>query len=281
MLANHKGLLPDVVVDGEFVAANLKTLVICDVRWYLDGRSARAAYEDAHLPSAVFVDLDHDLSDRPGGERGRHPLPTPEDFAQRLGALGIDENEVVVAYDDSGGGTAGRLVWMLRSIGQPAALLDGGIKAWKGTLEKGDGSRRAVVRRSVAPWPSSLQVSFQEVEQLSANQLLFDARAAERYRGENESADPKAGHIPEAHNLPWNSLLDSRTGTFLAPDALRERLFAAGIEDGKDVVASCGSGVSACALLVAIEHAGLGSGRLFVASWSGWSASSRPIATGA
>jgi thiosulfate/3-mercaptopyruvate sulfurtransferase len=251
-------------------------VVVADVRWYLDGRSGRAAYEEGHIPGAVFVDLDTVLAGPPGDRsRGRHPLPDPAAFAAALGALGVAADVPVVAYDDAGGATAARLWWMLRAIGQPSAVLDGGIGAWTGPLETGAGPRPTPVERPVRPCPPSALVSADDLPALVAGgALLVDARAPERYRGEVEPVDPKAGHIPGAVNLPWSDNLDPDTGRFLPPEVLRARF-----GDRGDVVSYCGSGVTACHNLLALEVAGLPAGRLYPGSWSEWSSGDRPVAT--
>jgi thiosulfate/3-mercaptopyruvate sulfurtransferase len=269
--------LPGVLVDAEWLYGHLDLVVLADVRWYLDGRDGRAAYEAGHLPGAHFVDLDRDLSSlQKGGVAGRHPLPEPDDFAKALGRLGIGADDTVVAYDDGGGGNAARLVWMLRALGQPAALLDGGLGAWRGDLEVGPSVPRLPVFVHERPWPADRLVSADEV---ATAPLILDARASERYRGDVEPVDSRAGHVPGARSAPWAANLDPATLRFLDADRLRERYSTMGA--GPDTVCYCGSGVSACANLIALEHAGLGPGRLFVGSWSGWSADpARPVATG-
>ncbi len=251
--------------------------VLCDVRWYLDGRSGLEAYEAGHLPGAVFVDLDEHLTAEPGPGVGRHPLPVAEAFAGSMGELGIGPDDTVVAYDDAGGMSAGRLVWMLRVLGQAAALLDGGIGAWSGQLETRT-PQRTPVDVPVRPWPDRAFVDIGDVAAGAAGRVLLDARASERYRGEVEPMDPRAGHVPGAVNAPFAAnLVDGR---FLLPADLSDHYRALGVEDATDVVAYCGSGVSACHDLLAMEHAGMGRGRLYVGSWSQWSASNHPIATG-
>ena len=251
---------------------------LCDVRWYLDGRSGREAYEAGHLPGAVFVDLDRDLTAPPSTTQGRHPLPTAEAFAAALGALGVGPDDAVVAYDDSGGMSAGRLVWMLRVLGQPAALLDGGIGAWDGPLEAGSATRPPV-ECPVRPWPDGAFAGIEEVAAAAAGGIVLDARAPERYRGEVEPVDPRAGHVPGARNAPFAANLGDG-GRFRSPDDLRAHYEELGVGEAAGVVAYCGSGVSACHDLLAMEHAGLGRGRLYVGSWSQWSATGRPAATG-
>lgn len=256
--------------------------VLADVRWYLDGRSGRAAFEAGHVPGAVFVDLDAVLADhdRPATD-GRHPLPSPERFAHGLGALGIADRDVVVAYDDSGGGTAGRLVVMLRAIGRAAAVVDGGMAALLAgrAPATGPGTPRPPVTRTAVPWPADRFATVEEVAALPAGSVHLDARAAARYRGTVEPVDPRAGHIPGAVLAPWTDNL--RDDRFLPPEELRARFAALGVHPGTPVVASCGSGVSACANVLALEAAGLGPVRLFVASFSGWANDpARPVATG-
>ena len=277
-------VLPGIVVDAAWLAEHTEQVVTADVRWYLDGRSGRAAYDAGHLPGAVFVDLDAALSNHDDADptHGRHPLPAPAAFAAALGALGIGDDTPVVAYDDAGGGVAGRLVWMLRAQGTPAALLDGGMRAWTSPLEVGGTATRAAARRTDRPWPAAALATAAEIDGGAPGRVLLDARAPERYRGETEPVDPRAGHIPGARNLPVGRVLDSETGRLASPATLRERFAAAGVTSGADVVASCGSGVSACILLIAMEHAGLGAGRLFVPSFSGWASDAdRTVASGA
>jgi thiosulfate/3-mercaptopyruvate sulfurtransferase len=268
-----------------------RTLVIADVRWYLDGRSGRAAYEAGHVPGAVFVDLDRDLSapDK-GGVAGRHPLPTPAAFAQAMGALGIGDGMAVVAYDDTGGMSAARLVWMLRVCGHRAALLDGGIAAWPDPLDTGPGPTRPAALLTVPDqWPRTHVATFDDVAgaagqavrpETRAPRTLLDARAPERYRGDVEPVDARPGHIPGARNAPWNANLRT-DGRFRPAADLRRHYEALGAGEGTDTIVYCGSGVSACVDLLARAHAGLSGGRLFAPSWSGWSADpTRPAAVG-
>jgi len=273
----------DVVVDPEWVSDHLGDVILADVRWYLDGRSGREAFEASHLPGALFVDLDRDLTTHGEPTAGRHPLPTPSAFADSMGRLGIGDDDVVVAYDDSGGGTAGRLVWMLLRSGHQAALLDGGLAAWAGPRESGPSGERPVAAFTTRPWPADALVDTAVVAAIAASgdAPLLDARAPERYRGETETVDARAGHIPGATSAPWQANLDPATGRFRPRDALRARFEALGARPDATVVAYCGSGVSACANLLALELAGFADTRLYVASWSGWSADpERPAATG-
>ncbi|GAC1443964.1 MAG: sulfurtransferase [Mycobacteriales bacterium] len=242
--------------------------VLADVRYYLDGRSGRAAYEEAHLPGAVFVDLEGALAGPASAAQGRHPLADPEVFAAGMRAAGIGQDDVVVAYDDDSGAIAARLVWMLRVTGHDAALLDGGLTAWRGRREAG------VVSRSPAafaarPWPAERLAGIDDV--LGAP--LLDARPANRFRGQDETVDVRAGHIPGACSLPARESSDER-GLLLPVPVLRARLGAAGVAPGW--ISSCGSGVTACHTLLVAEHLGLPAGRLYPGSWSQWAATDRP-----
>ncbi len=256
--------------------APVADLVLADVRWYLDGRSGRAAYEAGHLPAAVFVDLDRWLAGPASPAAGRHPLPDPEVFAEGMASLGIGANDRVVAYDDAGGVVAARLVWMLRALGCDAALLDGGLQAYDGPLEQAAHSR---LRAAFAPrpWPAELLAGLDDLA--DPGLVLLDARDRERYRGEVEPVDARAGHVPGARSVPCRENLYA-SGRLLPVEELRRRFTAAGVEPGRPVVAYCGSGVTACADLLALEHAGLGRGRLFPGSWSQYAATERPAATG-
>jgi thiosulfate/3-mercaptopyruvate sulfurtransferase len=272
----------DVLVDTGWLGDHRADVLVADVRWYLDGRDGRAAYETGHIPGAVYVDLDTDLTAPGDPTDGRHPLPPPEHFAAAMGRLGIGTDVTVVAYDDSGGGTAGRLVWMLRVTGHDAALLDGGLRAWPGPVETGPSPNGAPADFTPRPWPPDALADADEAAAAAATTgAVLDARSLERFRGEAETVDRRAGHIPGARSAHWAGNLDPATGRFLPPDALRARFEALGVHDGRSVVAYCGSGVSACANLVALERAGFTGARLYVPSWSGWSSDpDRPAATG-
>jgi thiosulfate/3-mercaptopyruvate sulfurtransferase len=276
--------LPGPLVDAAWLerAIGDPGLVVADVRWY-PNRSGRQAYDGGHIPGAVFVDVDADLAAHRAGASGRHPLPAPEDFARAMEQAGIGEDSVVVAYDDAGGSNAARLWWMLASTGHHAAVLDGGLMAWAGELERGSGSEPSRASFSPRPWPTDRVVDADQVEALrrDPSAVVLDARAAERYRGEVEPIDPVAGHIPGAKNAPWAANLDPETGRFLSPDALRRRYEALGVDGQRTVVAYCGSGVTSCHDLLALEVAGFPRAKLYVGSWSSWIAGlSRPMAKG-
>lgn len=258
-------------VDAGWLAAN-PSAVVADVRYYLDGRSGRAAYEQAHLPGAVFVDLDRWLAAPASPGRGRHPLPEPEVFAEGMRQAGIGDHDVVVAYDDDSGAIAARLVWMLRATGHEAALLDGGLTAWRGPVESG-AVTRPTASFSARPWPSELLADIDEVLDVP----LLDARPAGRFRGEGETVDPRPGHIPGARSVPARESSDD-DGLLLPADVLRPRLESAGVAPGW--VSSCGSGVTACHTLLVAEHLGLPAGRLYPGSYSQWAHTDRPVETG-
>lgn len=251
-------------------------VVLADVRWYLDGRSGRDAYDHGHLPGAVFVDLDRWLSGDGGPDGGRHPLPAPAVFAAGMTELGIADDDTVVAYDDAGGTTAARLVWMLRVTGHAAALLDGGLSACNGPLEQAAPPRPPALF-TPRPWPAERLAGIEDA--MDPAGVVLDARDRNRYRGDYEPVDPRPGHIPGARSVPCRENLGA-DGTFLPAAQLRERFRDAGVTDGAAVVSYCGSGVTACHNLLALEHAGLGQGRLYPGSWSHYSHTSRPAATG-
>lgn len=251
---------------------------ICDVRWWLvDPGKGRRDYAAAHLPGAVFVDLDTDLTAREGP--GRHPLPSPVGFARRMEALGIGDDTEVVAYDDAGGTVAARLWWMLDDLGHSRVrVLDGGSGAW----EAAGGPLTADVP-APAPGTLTLRETWSGVVDRAAllrllrsgDIALTDARAPERYRGDVEPVDPVPGHIPGAISRPTAGNL-APDGRFLAPEALRDRFGSL----RRPVVSSCGSGVNACHNALAMRIAGLPDGLLYEGSYSDWSRAGMPVATG-
>jgi thiosulfate/3-mercaptopyruvate sulfurtransferase len=268
---------------GEIGAPDLR---VVDVRWYLDPRKVgRDAYVAAHIPAAVFLDVGVDLS-APGGGRGRpegrHPWPSEEQVSMVMGAAGIGPATRVVAYDDQSGAVAARLWYLLRAYGHDdVAVLDGGIVKWQAEgrpLESGtvNPSTARFTARSRAGWV----VTRDEMTGLDPSTLVVDARAGERYRGESEPIDPRAGHIPGAINLPFSgNLTADAVPVFRPADELRARFAEVGADRNLPIV-YCGSGVTACHDLLALHAAGL-RGRLYAGSWSEWSAdASLPIATG-
>jgi thiosulfate/3-mercaptopyruvate sulfurtransferase len=277
--------LPGPLVSVNWLAAHRTdpVLRIADVRWSLSGPPGREAFEAGHIPGAAFLDADRELSS-PGEGPGRHPIPSPEKLAAVLGARGIGDEHVVVAYDDAGGSIAARLWWLFRHYGHDGAcaVLDGGIRAW---TDAGEPLVTDTARRPPADWtPGDARDDTLDGATLSVlmdgELLLLDARAGERYRGETEPIDSRAGHIPGALSAPWSANLGP-DGRFLAADVLRERYASLGAGQ-RPIAAYCGSSLSASHDLLALELAGIGGARLYEGSWSDWSSDpSRPVATGA
>ena len=263
------------LVSADWLAAKHHDDVrIVDVRWYLDGRSGREAYLGGHLPGAVWLDADRDLSAPATPADGRHPLPTPEHFAAVLARIGLAEGTPVVAYDDAGGSVAARLWWMLHVQGQPVAVLDGGLPAWPGPLVS-DVPDFPAVDRAARPWPVDRFVTADEVAVSTA--AVYDARTAERYAHGDPAIDPRPGHIPGARSAPWAGNLNE-DGRFRPAAELRQRYVDAG---ERGAVAYCGSGVTACHDLLAMTLAGIESTALYPGSWSQWGADpSRPAEAG-
>jgi thiosulfate/3-mercaptopyruvate sulfurtransferase len=261
-------------------------LVILDVRHDLADPDTwgREQYDHGHIPGALFVHLDHDLSARTTGRNGRHPLPSREDAALVFARLGVDERKQVVAYDQDSGTYAARCWWMLRWLGHEAvAVLDGGMRRWvaEGRVLEAEPNVAAPAQFTPRP-PLQASIAIETLLQDPAHRrVLVDARAPERFRGDVEPIDARAGHIPGAINRPYARNLGPQ-GTFRAPDELRgELLQLLGDRAPADVVHHCGSGVSACHNVLAFEHAGLSGSLLYAGSWSEWSADpARPVARG-
>ncbi|MEM9194737.1 MAG: sulfurtransferase [Myxococcota bacterium] len=243
------------------------------VRW-IDARVRRSAFLEGHVPGAVHADLERDLSGDPHHpERGgRHPLPSPAAFAERLETWGIRPDDAVVIYDDAGGAmAAARCWWMMRAIGHRAvAILDGGL-APGFPLEKTETD----YPRSHYPAPETwlrptVDLAYVQAHHQDANKIVLDVRTEERFRGEKEPIDPVAGSIPQAKNLPLARNLRPDK-TFKSPTELRRQYHALlGSVSPEDLVVSCGSGVTACHTLAALEYAGLDGAALYVGSWSEW-----------
>ena len=274
------------LVSVETLAAHLDDpiWIVCDCRHDLaDTEAGRRAYGASHIPGARFVHLDEDLSGAKTGRNGRHPLPDPARFAQHLGSLGISNSKQVVAYDGSGGYYAARLWWMLRWLGhEAAAVLDGGWEAW---VKSGNSATALAPRvesgKFIAHVRPELAIDARSVAAAlgTARPRLLDARSPDRFRGENEALDPVAGHIPGAVSRFFKLNLDA-TGGFKPPAALRQE-FTALLDSvpASEAVHYCGSGVTACHNLLAMEVAGLAGSRLYPGSWSEWvSDRQRPVA---
>ena len=250
-------------------------LVVVDCRFTLGEPGAgERAWRAGHIPGAAFLDVDRDLAGEPG-DRGRHPLPESGDFEAAARRAGIDSDSSVVAYDEAGEGGAVRLWWLLRHFGHDrVAVLNGGLRAWRaaggplrtGEERRGAGDFAAHPREDDTVTAEELLASAEALP--SRSRILLDARVPERFRGEVEPMDPVAGHIPQATNLPF--VAAAPEGRFLSPEELRARFEAAGAATGQELVAYCGSGVTACTLVLAAELAGLPTPRLYPGSWSEW-----------
>lgn len=261
--------------------------VVCDCRHDLANYSAGyKAYRNGHIPGARFLHLDVDLSGPKTGLNGRHPLPHPATFCLRLGALGIGNNAQVVAYDETGGVYAARLWWMLRWVGHTrVAVLDGGWQAWTKAGKPVTVAQPEITATTFSGrmQPQAAVDSAQVLSHLQDRKaLVVDARANDRYRGENETLDPVAGHIPGAVNRFFRTNL-AEDGRFKPAEKLKQEFGAMlnGHTPGA-IIHQCGSGVTACHNLLAMEIAGLAGSRLYPGSWSEWvSDRKRPVATGA
>jgi thiosulfate/3-mercaptopyruvate sulfurtransferase len=274
------GTLLDVSALNARMASGQRT-VLLDVRWALGDPEGRAHYLSGHIPGAVYVDLPTELADPAEPARGRHPLPSAERLQEAARGWGVCEGDTVVAYDDAGSTSAARLWWMLRNAGfSTVYLLDGGLPAWRraglplhGGLEQAtpgdvtlaDGGMPVIDAAEAAEW--------------AARGVLLDARAGERYRGEIEPVDPRAGHIPGAVSAPTTGNLDDG-GRFLPAEDLRLRFARLGVGAATPAAVYCGSGVTAAHEIAALEIAGISAAH-FPGSFSQWSnAASRPVATG-
>lgn len=268
----------NILIQAPELLSSTGRLVLLDVRWRLGGPPGREDYLAGHIPGAVFVPLEPELAAHGTPQDGRHPLPPVESLQAAARRWGLREGDSVVAYDDNGNLAAARLWWLLRWAGlHDVRLLDGGLSAWiaaGGTLETDD----------VVPEPGDVTLDAGHVTTIDMDGaatysgVLLDARAAERYAGEVEPIDPKAGHIPGAVSAPTTENLDA-DGRFRPAAALRRRFEALGVREGVPVAAYCGSGVTAAHEVAALAIAGFEAG-LYPGSWSQWSNhDDRPVAT--
>ncbi|WP_078290798.1 sulfurtransferase [Mycobacterium sp. D16R24] len=274
----------DVLISAAELAGRLSEVRLLDVRWTVMAPDGHPAYLEGHLPGAVFVDLDADLADHSATARGRHPLPTPEAFQASARRWGLNDGDAVVVYDDWNGQAASRAWWLLRTAGiADVRILDGGWAAWQrfgGPVETGE----------VVPGPGEVSISSLDglavidiaevaIQSKWGDIQILDARAAARYRGDEEPLDPRAGHIPRAISAPTAENLNA-DGTFRSAAELRERFGELGVEHSPAVTVYCGSGVTATHQIAALAIAGYDAA-LYPGSWSEWSSDpQRPVATG-
>lgn len=254
---------------------------LIDVRWRLGGPPGREDYDRGHLPGAVYLDLDADLSAPPGPD-GRHPLPAPADLQRVLRAAGVRAGHPVVAYDADNGSIAARLWWLLRWAGHDQVrVLDGGFAAWAAEGRPVTTDVPAPAAGDVTVRPGHMPVVDADgAAGLARTGLLLDARAPERYRGDVEPIDPAAGHVPGAVNAPFSAHV-GEDGRWREPKELAGHFAGLGVNGNREVGAYCGSGVTASSVLLALEVAGMDGAALYAGSWSNWSADpERPVATG-
>jgi thiosulfate/3-mercaptopyruvate sulfurtransferase len=266
------------LISADELAATLGRVTVLDVRYAMGGPPGRREHAAGHVPGAAYVDLDEDLADPPGAG-GRHPLPDEGRFEAAMRRAGVGPERPVVVYDDWQGRAAARAWWLLRLHGHPdVRVLDGGWTAWRDAghpVETGEttpepgGFTVSPAKRAAVVGPGDV---------LGVD-VLVDARAPERYRGETEPVDPVAGHIPGAVNVPTTANLDER-GRFLPPERLREAYARVGADEAATVAAYCGSGVTAAHDVLAMEVAGIRAA-LYPGSWSEWVTDpGRPVETG-
>ncbi|HEX5595241.1 MAG TPA: sulfurtransferase [Micromonosporaceae bacterium] len=275
----------DLFVTVPVLAAELAATdppMLLDTRWRLSGPPGRDDYAAAHLPGAVFLDLDTELSGPPGAG-GRHPLPDPAELQRVLRRAGVRDGHPVVVYDGGDGLAAARAWWTLRWAGHSSVrVLDGGYPAWLAAGQPVTAEVPVLETGDVTVRPGGLPVLDADgaASLIAEGALLLDVRAAPRYRGEHEPVDPVAGHIPGAVNLPATEHVDP-AGRLHPADALRARFVQAGVAPGTRVGAYCGSGVTAAHTVLALHRAGRTDAALYVGSWSDWITDpSRPVATG-
>lgn len=275
------------LIRADDLAKHRESCVVVDCRHDLtDPAAGPALYEDGHIPGAFFLHQDHDLAGARTGRNGRHPLPDRETMRRKLEAIGLADGRQLVAYDDIGGMMAARLWWLARWLGhREAAVLDGGLQAWIAAGHRLD--RQAPTARAAGtltlrdPLVTTVDADTLLAQLGSGRFRIVDARTAERYRGEVEPLDPVAGRIPGAVNRPYPCNL-REDGSFRPAPQLRQEFLALLDGHGPDwLVHHCGSGVTACHNLLAMEYAGLPGASLYPGSWSEWCAdASRPVATG-
>lgn len=244
---------------------------LLDVRWRLDRPEGRPDYVRAHLPGAVYVDLEHELAHRGEPKDGRHPLPDSDDLQRAAHRWGLDDGDLVVAYDDNRSVPAARLWWLLRRAGVDVRVLDGGIRAWAAEglpLEQGD-VRPVAGRIAFVEDAGFTALTIEQVDEFTARGVLLDVRTPEQYSGAHVGADPVGGHIPGAVNLPAMATV-AGDGRLLHPDALRRIFATAGIGSDAEVAVYCSSGVAAMHCVLALAQADIRAS-VYPGSWSQWS----------
>ncbi|MFD0621136.1 sulfurtransferase [Paenibacillus sp. GCM10027629] len=279
------------IVSMEWVHTHLadSNVILVDCRFVMGGAApdlGQRQYEAGHLPGAYYLDLDRDLSSPVGEHGGRHPLPHLDALTAKFSSIGIDGSKHVVAYDDQGGMMASRLWWLLHYTGHAggASIMDGGYSAWVAreyptTIEKPEPTSSATY---VPQIDNRFVIHIDELRQemTKPDVLLIDSREAPRYRGEIEPIDPVAGHIPGAVNAFWKEALNEQ-GTWRSAEEQKARFAELGADQAERIIVYCGSGVSACPNVIALQEAGYQNVRLYAGSWSDWiSYSDNPIATG-
>lgn len=278
-----------VTTDWLALHLNDSNVRVVDVRWYLfdKDKTGQSEYARGHIPGAVFVDLETALAKHDVIGPGRHPIPDAQEFAKAMSNAGIDAHTHVIGYDDRGGASCARLWWLLRYFGHDkVSLLDGGIAQWVAEGRPLETRVPSVPRKNFVAQPprQHMVVGKLAVDSLRRDPRvhIFDVRVGERYRGEIEPIDPKAGHIPGAKNAPIADNLRSATDLrFLSPDEIRVRFEKLGAHPGDPVVAYCGSGINACQTVFALTLAGFQNVLLYEGSWSDWSRDDNlPVMTG-
>jgi thiosulfate/3-mercaptopyruvate sulfurtransferase len=271
--------LMEVAQLAERLASGVK-IVMVDCRFDLqDAAAARQAYLAGHLPGAFYADMESDLSAADKSSGGRHPLPTPDEFTALLRRYGVDADTLLVCYDGGDLAAASRLWWMARYFGLArVAVLNGGIRAWSATMPLETEVPAPGQGRFVAVANPAMRADFEELSRGESALLLIDSRNPQRFSGEVEPVEPRGGHIPGAINMPWTQCL-GRDGLFLSAQELHAR-WQPLLEGQPEPVMYCGSGVTACVNLLALEIAGLPGARLYPGSWSDWCQRDGAVATG-
>lgn len=263
------------IVTQEWLNTHLSRseLIVCDCRFNLSkSAEGRRLYEEGHIPGAIYVDLEQDLSKKKEKHGGRHPLPETTEIANNFGKLGITEKSTVVAYDDQGGSMAARLWWMLKRLGnENVFVLQGGYSKWVDLGYPVSTERPEIKEAVFLPQTSRYQaVEMNEVkrmiEERPQDAILIDSRDPQRYSGEHEPIDKEAGHIPGAINVPWTN--NTTQNKWKSPEDLKR--IHKELEGKKEIIVYCGSGVTACANLLGMDEAGIENVKLYPGSWSDW-----------